>query len=117
MDKIFLGIDVGTNSVRVGAFNQKGQLRAKGEHPIRIWRPRPDFVEQSSEDIWSAFSKATRACLTNGGIDPTSVKGLSFDATCSLVALGKEFRPISVSPTKRPDQGYRASREDQPHGP
>lgn len=104
MEKIFLGIDVGTNSVRVGAFNQKGQLRGKAEHPIRIWRPRPDFVEQSSEDIWSAFGKAARTCLTSGGIDPTSVKGLSFDATCSLVALGEEFRPISVSPTKRPNQ-------------
>ncbi len=104
MEKIFLGIDVGTHSVRVGAFSQKGGLRGKGEHPIRIWRPRPDFVEQSSEDIWSATGKATRGCLTSGGIDPSSVKGLSFDATCSLVALGEGFRPISVSPTKRPDQ-------------
>lgn len=61
MEKICLGIDVGTNSVRVGAFNQKGTMRGKGEHPIRVWRPQTDFVEQSSEDIWSAFGKATRA--------------------------------------------------------
>jgi sugar (pentulose or hexulose) kinase len=38
MDKIFLGIDIGTHSVRVGAFNQRGGLRGKGEHPIRIRR-------------------------------------------------------------------------------
>jgi hypothetical protein len=30
MEKIYLGIDVGTNSVRVGAFNQKGTMRGKG---------------------------------------------------------------------------------------
>lgn len=48
MEKIFLGIDVGTNSVRVGAFDQQGKLRGKGEHPIRIWRPKFDYAEQSS---------------------------------------------------------------------
>lgn len=48
MEKIHLGINVGTNSVRVGAFNQKGTMRGKGEQPIRVWRPQTDFVEQSA---------------------------------------------------------------------
>ena len=104
MEKVFLGIDVGTNSVRVGAFDRQGELGGKGESPIRIWRPKPDFVEQSSEDIWKATSTATRACLKAGGIDSGSVKGISFDATCSLVALSDGFRPITVSPTGRPNQ-------------
>ena len=104
MKKIFLGIDVGTNSVRVGAFDQKGKLRGKGEHPIRIWRPKPDFVEQSSEDIWRATGKATRSCLASREIDPGTVTGISFDATCSLVALGEGVEPITVSPTGRKTQ-------------
>jgi ribulose kinase len=104
MERIFLGIDVGTNSVRVGAFNTQGEMRGKGEYPIRIWLPKPDFVEQSSEDIWKATCKATRACLEAGGIDTGSIKGISFDATCSLVALGDGFRPITVSPTGRQNQ-------------
>jgi len=104
MERIFLGIDIGTNSVRVGAFDRQGEMRGKGEHPIRIWRPKPDFVEQSSEDIWKATGTATRACLKDGGIDSGSVKGVSFDATCSLVVLGSGFRPITVSPTGRDNQ-------------
>jgi len=104
MEKIFLGIDVGTGSVRVGAFNRMGKMRGKGEHPIQIWRPRPEFVEQSSEDIWRATSRATRACLRAGKIDPKSVCGISFDATCSLVALGDGFTPVTVSPTKKVNQ-------------
>ena len=104
MEKIFLGIDVGTGSVRVGAFNRMGKMRGKGEHAIQIWRPRPEFVEQSSEDIWRATSRATRACLRAGKIDPTSVSGISFDATCSLVALGNGFTPVTVSPTRKVDQ-------------
>jgi len=103
-DKIFLGIDVGTGSVRVGAFDRQGRLRGKVDHPIMIWRPRPDFVEQSSEDIWKATTKATKRCLKTEGIDPRSVKGISFDATCSLVALGEGYNPVTVSPTKRDSQ-------------
>ena len=87
-ERMFLGIDVGTGSVRVGAFNRQGRLRGKAEHPIRIWRPQPDFVEQSSEDIWKATAKATKQCLRAGRINPKWVSGISFDATCSLVALG-----------------------------
>lgn len=103
-EKIFLGIDVGTGSVRVGASNRQGHLRSKAEHPIGIWRPKPDFVEQSSEDIWKATAKATKQCLQAGGINPKSVSGISFDATCSLVALAEGFKPITVSPSKKEDQ-------------
>jgi FGGY-family pentulose kinase len=70
-----------------------------GVQEIRIWRPKPDFVEQSSEDIWAATGKAVRAALADGEIAPASVKGLAFDATCSLVALGNGFEPVTVSPT------------------
>lgn len=104
MDKIFLGIDVGTHSVRVGAFDRKGQMRGKGEHPIKIWRPRKDFAEQSSEDVWRATGIATRMCLEGGRIASNSVKGFSFDATCSLVALAEGFNPISVSPAGKASQ-------------
>jgi FGGY-family pentulose kinase len=104
MEKIFLGIDVGTGSVRVGAFNRLGKMRGKGEYPIQTWKPRPEFVEQSSEDIWKATAKATRVCLRSGKIDPKSVSGISFDATCSLVALGDGFMPVTVSPTRKANQ-------------
>jgi FGGY-family pentulose kinase len=103
-EKIFLGIDVGTGSVRVGAFDRQGHLKGKADHPIMIWRPRPDFVEQSSEDIWKSTARATKRCLKAGRIDPRSVRGISFDATCSLVALDEGYKPVTVSPTKRDSQ-------------
>jgi FGGY-family pentulose kinase len=116
-EKIFLGVDVGTGSVRVGAFDRQGHLRGKADHPIMIWRPRPDFVEQSSEDIWKAAARAVRRCLKMGKIDPKSIQGISFDATCSLVALGEGIEPVTVSPTKRDSQNiivwmdHRATRQ------
>lgn len=36
--------------------------------------------------------------MKEAGIDPSSVKGIGFDATCSLVALDKDTdEPISVA--------------------
>lgn len=117
MNKVFIGVDVGTGSVRVGAFDRLGGMRGQGQQAIRSWRPRPDFVEQSSEDIWRATAKAMRECLASGRLDPKSVKGISFDATCSLVALGEKFEPITISPTRNSNQNvilwmdHRATRE------
>jgi FGGY-family pentulose kinase len=104
MKRIFLGIDVGTGSVRVGAFDAQGKMQGKGEQAIKIWRPAAEFAEQSSEDIWKSTGKAVRTCLKYGRINPKAVRGISFDATCSLVALSDGFRPLTVSPTKRDNQ-------------
>lgn len=104
MENIFLGIDVGTGSVRVGAFDSKGYLRGLGIHEIKMWQPQPDHVEQSSEDIWTAAGQAVQKALTHGNIDPVVVKGMSFDATCSLVALSNQFKPITVSTTNKKDR-------------
>jgi FGGY-family pentulose kinase len=104
MDKIYLGIDVGTGGVRVGGFTPDGRLISKGDCPIKTWYPARGFVEQSSEDIWQAVGTAIRTCLAQGGFSPGAIKGMAFDATCSLVALGEGFEPISVSPTGNREQ-------------
>lgn len=100
----FLGIDVGTGSARAGLFDSRGHLAAAAAVPIRLWRPAPDHVEQSSEDIWTACCRATRAALRLAGVKPDAVKGIGFDATCSLVALDGDDQPVSVSVTGRREQ-------------
>ncbi|MCD6384314.1 ribulokinase, partial [Candidatus Sumerlaeota bacterium] len=102
--KYIIGIDVGTGSVRAGIFDLKGKRVALSVNPIKLWRPTPDFVEQSSENIWQSVCKTVRAALTSAQIRPEQIIGLGFDATCSLVVLDKEGRPITVSPTGNPEQ-------------
>jgi D-ribulokinase len=96
---LYLGIDVGTGSARAGLFDQTGKMHGMGECPIRVWRPADDFVEQSSDDIWSACGKAVRAALAQAGATGKDVRGIGFDATCSLVALDANGRPVTVSPS------------------
>lgn len=94
----YLGIDVGTGSARAGIFDPSGTLAGSGAHPIQTWKTREDFVEQSSDDIWAACCKATRGALADAGLTAENISGVGFDATCSLVALDGESRPVTVSP-------------------
>ena len=98
-ERLYLGVDVGTAGVRAALFDATGAMRGVGTHPIRLERPREDFVEQSSDDIWSACGAAVRAALEKAKASPGSVAGIGFDATCSLVALDAHDRPVTVSPT------------------
>ncbi|KAF8773195.1 FGGY carbohydrate kinase domain-containing [Argiope bruennichi] len=98
----FIGVDVGTQSVRAGLVTSKGSFIKTASLPIRTWNPYPDVYEQSSDNIWDLCVKVIQDI--SKGIDPTTVKGIGFDATCSLVALDKDFKPLSVSKTGNADQ-------------
>lgn len=103
----FMGIDVGTGSARAGIFNAQGKMLGSHVQPIRMWKPAPDFVEQSSDDIWRACCRASKGALKQAGIgarEAACVAGVGFDATCSLVALDDNARPVTVSPSGRDEQ-------------
>jgi len=99
-----IGIDVGTGSVRAGIFNLKGKMLSSSVFSIKIWRPEADFVEQSSEDIWRCACRAVNQAMKEAGARAENVAGISFDATCSLVCLDRENRPLTVSPTRKNNQ-------------
>lgn len=101
---LFLGIDVGTGSARAGLFTADGRMLGSATHPIKMWKPQPDFVEQSSDDIWAACGRAVRDALRRAKATPAQVAGIGFDATCSLVCLDADDRPVTVSPTGRDAQ-------------
>ena len=99
----FVGVDVGTGSVRAGVFDARGACEGTAVTPIATRRPRPDWAEQSSEDIWQATGRAVREAVARSGSSPASVRGIAFDATCSLVVLDRSERPLSVNPDGAPE--------------
>jgi len=102
--KAFLGIDVGTGSVRAALFDKGGTRQGVGAHSIQTWRQAGDVVEQSSDDIWHAVALSVRAALADAGVREGEVAGIGFDATCSLVLLDAADQPVSASPTGRDEQ-------------
>ena len=99
MREAYIGVDVGTLSARAGVFDSAGRLIASARQPISIWREPGEIVEQSSDDIWLAATLAVRQAVGASGLPPEAIAGMGFDATCSLVVLDREARPLSVSPT------------------
>ena len=90
----FVGVDVGSGSVRAGVFDRAGRQLAFAVRPIQQFNPRADVFEQSSADIWRQIAAAVRAAVAEAGVVPGAI---GFDATCSLVAAGAGGVPVSVA--------------------
>uniref|UniRef100_A0A3Q2QQN7 FGGY carbohydrate kinase domain containing n=1 Tax=Fundulus heteroclitus TaxID=8078 RepID=A0A3Q2QQN7_FUNHE len=48
----YVGVDVGTASVRAALVTRDGLLKATAEKAISIWKPQPEHYVQSSTEIW-----------------------------------------------------------------
>lgn len=94
-----IGVDVGTGSARSGVFDMSGRMIASARRDITLWREAGSIVEQSSAEIWSAVCDTIREAVAEAGIDPKSVVGIGFDATCSLVVLGPQGSSLPVGPS------------------
>ena len=101
-DAYVIGVDVGTLSTRAGIFDLKGQCMGTAAFPVSLYSPRPDFAEQSSDEIWEKTGLAVREALKKARLSPRRIVGISFDATCSLVCLDRRGKPSTVSPTEDP---------------
>jgi D-ribulokinase len=104
MDRHFVGVDVGTGSARAGVFDAGGRLLGTAKHDIALFREAGSIVEQSSSQVWHAVCASVRGALAEAAVAPAQVAGLGFDATCSLVVLGPEGRPLPVGPSEDPDR-------------
>jgi FGGY-family pentulose kinase len=99
MSDCFVGVDVGTSSARAGVFDADGRMLGAAQEAIQTWRDGGTIAEQSTDDIWRACGAAVRTAVISAGIDPDRIRGVGFDATCSLVAVDAGGRPVSVSQT------------------
>ncbi len=93
----FIGIDVGTGSARAAVFTRDGTMLAEARRDIALFQDAPDFAEHSSANIWAAVSDSVRRAVAASDLPPQAIGGLGFDATCSLVVVGEDGRPLPVS--------------------
>ena len=86
----FLGVDVGSASVRAGVYNASGHRLAFATAPVSQFRPGGERVEQSSAEIWQQVCKTVKEATALAGIPISAIRSLGFDATCSLVVLDEQ---------------------------
>jgi D-ribulokinase len=99
----FIGVDVGTSSVRAGLYNENGKLIKYVSKEIKIYNLKKDFYEQSSNNIWDSICYCTKSLLKSENLCADDILSIGFDATCSLVVLDNDSMPLSVSESKNND--------------
>lgn len=87
MTEVVMGIDAGTEGVRVGLFDLKGNELTFASTEYKTYHPNPGWAEQDPNEWWSAFVQTTKKALYQSGIKKEQIIGISYDATaCSVIA-------------------------------
>lgn len=63
-DNFFLGIDFGTQSVRVGVVDETGLIHAESECPYPTEYPKAGWVTQIPANWWNSFITASKSALS-----------------------------------------------------
>ena len=96
MDHYYVGIDVGTGSVRAGLVDEAGHVVKVAVHDIDRVSPAGGQYVQSSQNIWSAVCHTVKEVLEGSNVAAEKVRGIGFDATCSLVVVGTDDEVVTV---------------------
>lgn len=94
VDDVWLGIDVGTQSVRCLAVTATGAVAGSGSHPLSGKRE-GDRHEQDPHRWWDAVAAACRGALHD--VNPRSVRGLALCATSGTILLADQHgQPLTA---------------------
>ena len=77
MSDVFLGVDLGTSSVKVVMVDETGRLRATGTGDYPVSHPQPGWAEQDPEAWWRGTVEAVRQAVGWGG-SGQRVAGIGF---------------------------------------
>lgn len=107
MSDLYLGIDVGTSSVKVCAFTAKGELRVKAQRLTHLITPYPRWAEIDLDHLWQATVEAiaeTSRIVSDAG---DRIVAIGSSVACpTVVFLDRHHRPV------RPAISYLDRRSD-----
>ena len=92
---LYIGVDLGTTSVKVGIFDDSGSAVAFASREFELDTPEPGFAEFDAEAYAGCAFDGIREVLAAPDADPASVRaiGLSSQAQ-TFVLVGERGRPV-----------------------
>jgi xylulokinase len=95
VDRLLLGIDVGTTAVKAAFFSIDGHLQAVGQAEYPVHHVRPGWVEQNPEDWWQAVCIAIQQALAQLPGAAQRVAGVAVSAQApTMIALNRDGQPV-----------------------
>lgn len=74
--RYILSLDAGTTSVRAIVFDHEGRVKAVGQKEIRQIFPKPGWVEQDPQEIWSSQMAVAIEALGRARVRPKDIAAL-----------------------------------------
>ena len=90
---LFLGLDVGTHSVRAALFDLTGKCHGYATAPLDTFHPQPAWAEQDAAQWWLAACTAVPAALAAASATFADVAGIGLDCTACTVLHGRRHTP------------------------
>ncbi len=90
-----IGIDGGTESIRIGLFDLRGNLLLSRSKAYETYHPQSGWAEQDPEAWWASLKEAMADLLGGAKVDPHDIEGIAADTTCcTVVFLDPDMKPL-----------------------
>jgi xylulokinase len=99
MNKLLLGIDIGTSSCKVAVFDQKGNVLAQQAGSYQVYYPQKGWAEQNPNEWWEVLCSTLKSMLEESAIDPADIQGVGIDGqSWSAIAMDKQGQVLYNTP-------------------
>lgn len=93
--KYVIGVDLGTSAVKVLLVNREGVVTAEASEEYPLFQPRSGYSEQDPEDWVRGTLAALKKVVSESGVDPQAIEGISFSGQMhGLVLLDEDHKPL-----------------------
>lgn len=108
----FMGIDLGTSSVKALIVDENGKIKGVGQAGYEVKTPCPGYAEQDPRIWWECTKAAVRECVQKSGLLPEQVSGIGMSGQMhGLVALDCEGKVIGNSLIHLDQRSFREKEE------
>ncbi len=94
---MYLGIDIGTSSVKTVLVDDAQNIVASASEPLAVSRPHPGWSEQNPDDWWQASERTIDALVASRPAEIAAVSGIGLSGQMHgatlLDAAGEALRP------------------------
>ena len=87
MAKFLLGIDGGTECIKSGVFDTKGNIMGISASYYKTYYEHPGWAEQKIEEWREALIESIKEAIKISGVRPEDISGIGYDATCCTVVF------------------------------
>jgi xylulokinase len=99
MEKLLMGIDVGTSSCKVALFDSAGKVVSQSTKEYPVYYPAPGHAEQNPLEWWQAICHAVKDVLQAAPVDTRQIAGIGVDGqSWSAIPVDRQGNVLSNTP-------------------